>query len=49
MNNIATDASRQFDQSYSDDQRMAVITGGAAGIGEAIARTIGRRVHDRDR
>ena len=40
MNDIATDASRQFDQSLSDDQRIAVITGGAAGIGEAIARRL---------
>jgi hypothetical protein len=31
MNDIATDASRQFDQSYySNDQQVAVITGGAA-------------------
>jgi 3-oxoacyl-[acyl-carrier protein] reductase len=37
MNDIATDASRQFDRSYTDDQQVAVITGGAAGIGEAIA------------
>ena len=40
MNDIATDASRQFDQGYSDDQQVAVITGGAAGIGEAIARRL---------
>jgi len=40
MNDIATDASRPFDQSFSDDQRVAVITGGAAGIGEAIARRL---------
>jgi 3-oxoacyl-[acyl-carrier protein] reductase len=40
MNDIATDASRQFDQSLSDDQRIAVITGGGAGIGEAIARRL---------
>src|SRR4029450_425223 len=40
MNNIARDASRQFDEIYSDDQQVAVITGGAAGIGEAIARRL---------
>jgi NAD(P)-dependent dehydrogenase (short-subunit alcohol dehydrogenase family) len=40
MNDITTDASRPFDQSFSDDQRIAVITGGAAGIGEAIARRL---------
>jgi NAD(P)-dependent dehydrogenase (short-subunit alcohol dehydrogenase family) len=40
MNDIATDASRQFDQGLSDDQQIAVITGGAAGIGEAIARRL---------
>ena len=40
MNDIATDTSGLFDQSFSDDQRVAVITGGAAGIGEAIARRL---------
>jgi 3-oxoacyl-[acyl-carrier protein] reductase len=40
MNDITTDASRPFDQSFSDDQRIAVITGGAAGIGAAIARRL---------
>ena len=40
MNDIVTDASRQFDQGYADDQQVAVITGGAAGIGEAIARRL---------
>ena len=40
MNDIVTDASRQFDQGYADDQQVAMITGGAAGIGEAIARRL---------
>jgi NAD(P)-dependent dehydrogenase (short-subunit alcohol dehydrogenase family) len=39
MNDISA-ASREFDQGLLDDQRIAVITGGAAGIGEAIARRL---------
>jgi 3-oxoacyl-[acyl-carrier protein] reductase len=40
MNDIAAEDRRPFDQGFSDDQRVAVITGGAAGIGEAIVRRL---------
>jgi NAD(P)-dependent dehydrogenase (short-subunit alcohol dehydrogenase family) len=40
MNNVATEGGQRFVASSAGDSPVAVVTGGAAGIGEAIARRL---------
>jgi meso-butanediol dehydrogenase/(S,S)-butanediol dehydrogenase/diacetyl reductase len=40
MNDVAADGGRRFVASSAGDSAVAVVTGGAAGIGEAIARRL---------
>jgi NAD(P)-dependent dehydrogenase (short-subunit alcohol dehydrogenase family) len=40
MNDIAADGGQRFVASSAGDSAVAVVTGGAAGIGEAIARRL---------
>src|SRR5687767_12247465 len=40
MNDVAADGGRRFVASSASDSAVAVVTGGAAGVGEAIARRL---------
>src|SRR5688572_33233276 len=40
MNDVAADGGRRFVASSASDSAVAVVTGGAAGIGEAIGRRL---------
>ena len=40
MNDVAADGGQRFVASSAGDSAVAVVTGGAAGIGEAIARRL---------
>jgi 3-oxoacyl-[acyl-carrier protein] reductase len=49
MNDVAADSGRPSAASAVGDSAVAVVTGGASGIGEAIARRLGGRVQSRHR